>query len=148
LHGLFRGAFLVLGALLEAALRHVAIDLGTAQVRPRAHQVDGGLLAALERTDDFVDHAVVDQRLQAGRGLHGYGRRAGPWIKPAGGAPWKPAAWSMNRFNVPTPKVANVAIRGNNSPSPRVYLPAAIERSQVGAVAMHRTPTTRWRENR
>src|SRR5690348_6191162 len=39
-------ALLVLRAPLEAALRHVAIDLRAAKVIARAHDVNGGFLAA------------------------------------------------------------------------------------------------------
>jgi len=42
-------SFLVLGALLEAALCHVPIDFGAPQLRARTHDVDGRFLAALER---------------------------------------------------------------------------------------------------
>ena len=63
-------SFLVLRALLEAALPHVAIDLGAADLRAGAHRVDRGFLAGLEGAEDFVDDAVVDQRLQAGGGFH------------------------------------------------------------------------------
>jgi len=63
-------AFLVACALLEAPLRHVSIDLGTARVHPGAHQIHRGFLAALERADDFVDHTIIDQGLQSGRCLH------------------------------------------------------------------------------
>src|SRR5437899_2772580 len=48
---------------LEAALRHVAIDLRTASVLPRAHHIHGRLLAALQGSDDFVNDAVIDQWL-------------------------------------------------------------------------------------
>src|SRR5690606_4664878 len=61
---------LVLDALLEAALCHVLVDLGAADLASGVHHVDRGLLAALERTQDRVDHAVFDQRLQAGGCLH------------------------------------------------------------------------------
>src|SRR5437879_2832334 len=48
---------------LEAALRHVAIDLRAASVLPRTHHIHGRLLAALQRSDDFVNDAVIDQWL-------------------------------------------------------------------------------------
>src|SRR6185312_4353215 len=64
-------ALLVLRAPLEAALRHVPVDLGAAKVHPGAHDVNGRLLAALQGTDDFVDDAVIDQRLQAFGNFHG-----------------------------------------------------------------------------
>src|SRR5690606_17111841 len=64
-------ALLVLHALLEAALRHVLVDLRAPHLVAAAHHVDGGLLATLERAQYLVDHAVVDQRLQAVGGLHG-----------------------------------------------------------------------------
>src|SRR5690606_28069124 len=63
--------FLVLHALLEAALGHVLVHLGAADLLARAHHVHGRLLAALERTHDGIDHAVVDQRLQACGSFHG-----------------------------------------------------------------------------
>src|SRR5207247_9707593 len=63
-------ALLVLGTLLEASLRQVSIDLGAARVRPRAHEINCGFLAALEGADDFVDHAIIDQGLQGGGCLH------------------------------------------------------------------------------
>lgn len=63
--------FLVLHALLETALRHVLVDLRAAHLVARAHRVHGRFLAALERAHHRVDHAVVDQRLQACGGLHG-----------------------------------------------------------------------------
>src|SRR4051812_48342021 len=66
-------ALLVLSALLETALAHVAIHLGAADLRASSHGVDGGFLAGLERTENFVDDAVVDQRLQAGRSFHAGG---------------------------------------------------------------------------
>src|SRR5437879_3037067 len=53
-------AFLVPGTLLEASLRHVAVDLRAPHVRPRAHEINRRLLASLERADDFVAHAIVD----------------------------------------------------------------------------------------
>src|SRR5205823_15041937 len=55
--------FLVPRTLLETALRHIAIHLRAAQVRSGADQINRGLLAALERAEDFVDHAIIDQRL-------------------------------------------------------------------------------------
>src|SRR6185312_9444353 len=56
-------AFLVLCALLETPLGHVAIDLRAANLRAGADQVDGGFLAALERAEHFVNHAIIDERL-------------------------------------------------------------------------------------
>src|SRR5204862_8321891 len=49
---------------------HVAADLRALHVRPRAHEINHRLLAALERADDFVDHAIIDQGLQASGCLH------------------------------------------------------------------------------
>ncbi|MCW0417499.1 hypothetical protein NB689_003253 [Xanthomonas sacchari] len=62
--------FLVLHAGLEAALRHVLVDLGAEHVVAGLDHVDRGLLAALERAQHAVDDAVVDQRLQARGDLH------------------------------------------------------------------------------
>src|SRR4029077_13219282 len=62
--------FLVLRALLEAALRNVAIDLGATNLPAAAYQVDRRFLPALERANDFVDHAIVDQWLQGGGCFH------------------------------------------------------------------------------
>src|SRR3546814_10659081 len=56
--------FLVLHALLEAALRHVLVDLGATHLAAAVHDIDGGLLAALERAQDLVDDAIVDERLE------------------------------------------------------------------------------------
>ena len=63
-------AFLVLHALLEAALGHVLVDLGAAHLAAGVDHVHGGFLAALERSQHFIDDAVVDQRLQAQWGSH------------------------------------------------------------------------------
>ena len=64
-------AFLVLHALLEAALGHVLVDLRAAHLTAAADHVDRRFLAALERPQHFVDDAVVDQRLQAWGCSHG-----------------------------------------------------------------------------
>ena len=60
----------VLGALLERALARVLVDLGHPHVAAGAHEVDLGLLAALEGTDDLVDDALVGQRPQHFRYAH------------------------------------------------------------------------------
>jgi hypothetical protein len=65
-------AFLVLRARLETALAHVLVDLRATDLAARAHHVHGRFLATLERTDDFIDDAIVDERLQAVRCLHGH----------------------------------------------------------------------------
>src|ERR1700722_4375976 len=44
----YLAALLVDRALLEAALAHVTIELGAAQLRPRTDDIDGGFLATLE----------------------------------------------------------------------------------------------------
>src|SRR6185312_8321624 len=64
--------FLILGALLEAALGHVLVDLGTTHLVARAHDIDRRLLAAFQRSQDLVDHTVVNQRLQAVWGDHAW----------------------------------------------------------------------------
>src|SRR6185437_10234100 len=64
-------SFLVLRALLEASLAHIAIDLRAANARARAHHIDGGFFAALEGADNFVDDPIVYEGLQACGCLHG-----------------------------------------------------------------------------
>src|SRR3546814_2735030 len=64
-------ALLVLHALLEAALRHVLVDLRAAHLAAAAHHVHGRLLAALEWAQDLVDEAIVDERLEGGGRFHG-----------------------------------------------------------------------------
>ncbi len=63
-------SFLVLRAFLEAALRHVAINLGAADPGAGADYVNCRFLAALEGTHYFVDHPIVNEGLQAGGCLH------------------------------------------------------------------------------
>lgn len=70
-------AFLVMRALLKASLCHVAIDLRAANLRAAADQVDGRFLATLERAEHFVNHAIIDEGLQAG----GCFQKAKPWIR-------------------------------------------------------------------
>src|SRR5690606_14696224 len=82
--------FLVLHALLEAALGHVLVDLGAADLLAGAHHIHGRFLSALERAHHGVDHAVVDQRLQACGSFHvtswgkGGGTQAGDRRRRAG----------------------------------------------------------------
>lgn len=64
-------------ALLKASLCHVAIDLRAANLRAAADQVDGRFLATLERAEHFVNHAIIDEGLQAG----GCFQKAKPWIR-------------------------------------------------------------------
>jgi len=64
--------FLILHACLEAALRHVLVDLGAAHRVTAAHHVHRRFLAAFQRPDHRVDDAVVNQRLQALGSLHGF----------------------------------------------------------------------------
>ena len=102
--------FLVLRALLEAALPHVAIDLGAADLAAGAHGVDRGFLAGFEGAEDFVDDAVVDERLEAGRGFHAGGMLrdddpAGVGFGPSGSTKISPnqesvAPWSSDRTQV------------------------------------------------
>src|SRR3546814_13083462 len=75
-------ALLVLHALLEAALRHVLVDLRAAHLAAAAHHVHGRLLAALEWAQDLVDDAIVDERLEGGGRFHGFlaSRRRAPEI--------------------------------------------------------------------
>ena len=63
--------FLVLRALLETALTHVAVHLGAADLVAGAHGVDRGFFTGFQGAEDFVDDAIVDEWLQAGRGFHG-----------------------------------------------------------------------------
>src|SRR5687767_4677550 len=72
---------LILRTLLKATLRHVLVDLGTANLRPGTYDVDSRFLTAFELTDHFVDDAVIQQRLQSfgcSHRLSQQGNRKGP----------------------------------------------------------------------
>src|SRR5271169_4489724 len=58
-------AFLVLGQLVKAPLLRFLVDLGAAQLPAAGDDVYRRFLAALEAAYHRVDHAVINQRLQA-----------------------------------------------------------------------------------
>jgi hypothetical protein len=55
--------FLVLCPLLEAALRHILVDFGTANLRSAAHGENRSFLAAFQLARHGIDDAVVQQLL-------------------------------------------------------------------------------------
>jgi hypothetical protein len=63
-------AFLILHPRLEAALRQGLQGYGAADIVAHAHDVHRGFFAAFQRAQDFIDHAIIDQRLQSFGGLH------------------------------------------------------------------------------
>ena len=63
-------AFGVLGALLEAAMLRVLVDLGDAQLRPRTHEIDLCFFAAHQRPHDLVHDAFIDEGQERGRSSH------------------------------------------------------------------------------
>ncbi len=67
----YLATFLILHTLLEAALCHVLVNLRAPYFVTAADNVNGCFLAALQRSQHFIDDAVIDQRLQALGGLHG-----------------------------------------------------------------------------
>ena len=68
---LHAAAFLVLHRLAEAALVGFLVDLGAADFLAAAHEIDRGLLAALELADDVVDESVLDEGFEGARNLDG-----------------------------------------------------------------------------
>src|SRR5579859_3716533 len=67
----YLATFLILHALLEAALCHVLVNLCAAYFVAAADNVYRRLFAALEWAQHFINDAVIDQRLQALGDLHG-----------------------------------------------------------------------------
>ena len=61
----------VLGAVLEAAVDGVLVDLGDAQLAARLHQVDLRLFAAHQRADHLGDDALGHEGLEAVGHAHG-----------------------------------------------------------------------------
>jgi hypothetical protein len=60
----------VVGAMLEAPLLGVLVDLGHADLAPRLDEVDSRFFPAHERPDDAVDNADIDQRFKPRWDLH------------------------------------------------------------------------------
>jgi hypothetical protein len=58
-------SLLILGQLVKPPVLSLFVYLGAAQSAAAVHDVNRGLLTALQTTHDGIDHAVVDQRLQA-----------------------------------------------------------------------------------
>ena len=63
-------ALLVGRELVEAAVLGVLVDLGAADLLAAGDHEDRRFLAALELSQDRIDPAVVDERLQALGGFH------------------------------------------------------------------------------
>ena len=65
-------AFDVVGAVLKRAIVRLFVDLGDALDALARHQVDLGFLAALERSDDLVEDAVMEQDFEIVRNTHAF----------------------------------------------------------------------------
>jgi hypothetical protein len=62
--------FLILHAGLKAALCHVLVDLGADHCITCAYHIHRGFLATFQWSQHFVDHAIIEQRLQTLWGFH------------------------------------------------------------------------------
>ena len=62
--------FTVINRVLEAALLRRLVDLCAERLLAASDDVDRGLLAALELTDDCIHYAVLDERQQTRGGFH------------------------------------------------------------------------------